>query len=110
MGLILGYVTVEYSIGWAVLLHMFNNLVLADLLTRLTANWSDMAYGTLNTVLFGGSAVISIVILLRNRWEISAYRDSEWIDRRCLKCFFTNSGILILTGLMFVSMALIFMV
>ena len=31
MGLILGYVTVEYSILWSVLLHMFNNLVLADL-------------------------------------------------------------------------------
>ena len=43
MGLILGYVTVEYSIVWAVLLHMFNNLVLADLLTRLTAGWSEMA-------------------------------------------------------------------
>lgn len=109
MGLLLGYVTAEYSIGWAILLHMFNNLVLADLLNRLTANWSEMAYGTLNMILFGGSAVISLVILLRRRWEIRAYRSGEWIDRRCLKCFFTNSGILILTGLMCVSMTLIFL-
>ena len=107
MGLVLGYVTVEYSIGWAVLLHMFNNLVLADLLTRLTANWTDMAYGMLNTILFGGSALISILILLKKRDEIRAYRRGEWIDRRCLKCFFSCSGILVLTLLMVMNMVLI---
>ena len=80
MGFLLGYVTVEYSIGWAILLHMFNNLVLADLLTRLTANWSEMAFGTLNMVLFGGSAVISVVVLLRNRWEIKAYSNEETLS------------------------------
>ena len=108
MGLVLGYITVEYSIIWAVLLHMFNNLVLADLLTRLTANWSDMAYGTLNMILFGGSALISLVILLRSRWEIRDYRRSEWIDRRCLKCFFTSSGILALAMLAIGNMLLLF--
>ncbi|MEF2837015.1 MAG: type II CAAX endopeptidase family protein [Oscillospiraceae bacterium] len=107
MGLVLGYVTVEYSISWAIALHMFNNLVLADLLTRLTANWSEMAYGTLNLILFGGSAVISVLILLRNRWKLRAYRGSEWIDRRCLKCFFTSSGILALTALACVNMILV---
>ena len=104
MGLILGYVTVEYSILWSVLLHMFNNLVLADLLTRLTAAWSEMAYGTLNLILFGGSALISCGILLKNRGEISAYQKEEWMDRRCLKCFFLNPGILVLTVMMCASM------
>ena len=104
MGLILGYVTVEYSILWSVLLHMFNNLVLADLLTRLTAAWSEMAYGTLNLILFGGSALISCVILLKNRGEIYAYQKEEWMDRRCLKCFFLNPGILVLTVMMCASM------
>ena len=104
MGLILGYVTVEYSILWSVLLHMFNNLVLADLLTRLTATWSEMAYGTLNLILFGGSALISFRIILKNRGEISAYQKEEWMDRRCLKCFFLNPGILVLTVMMCASM------
>ena len=74
MGLILGYMAVEYSIYWSVLLHMFNNLVLADFLSRLTANWSEMAYGSLNLILFGGSGLISLMILFRNRSEIRAYR------------------------------------
>lgn len=99
MGLVLGYVTVEYSVGWAVLLHMFNNLILADLFTRLTANLSDMVYSVLNLVIFGGFFVVSLVILIRNRSRIRAYNCSEWIDRRVLKCFFTNSGILTLSAI-----------
>ena len=100
MGLALGYVTVEYSIRWSILLHMFNNLVLADLLTRLTASWSDMAYGTLNAILFGGGAVLSVCILCVKRREIRAYRKGEWMDRRCVKCLFTSPGILALAALM----------
>lgn len=107
MGLVLGYVTVEYSIHWAILIHMFNNLVLADFLTRLTANWTDMAYGSLNLILFGGSGLISLVILLRNRAAIRAYRKGEWMDRRCLKCFFFNSGILLMAAIMGGSMVML---
>ena len=109
MGLVLGYLTVEYSIHWAVLLHLFNNLVLADLLSRLTAQWSELAFGTLNLVLFGGGALVSLVILIRNRAEIRAYRRSEWMDRRCIRCFVTAAGILALTVLMCGNMLLLFM-
>ena len=110
VGLLLGYITVEYSIVWAVLLHMFNNLVLADLLSRLTASWSDLSYGALNLILFGGSAVVSLVILIRNRSGICSYRKGEWMDRRCLKCFFTSPGILVLAVVMCISMAMMFFV
>lgn len=109
IGLVLGYVTVEYSIRWAVLLHMFNNLVLADLLTRLTANWSEMAYGTLNLILFGGGALLSLLILSANRSQIQAYRKGEWMDRRCLKCFFSSFGILVFLVFMGLQMALLFL-
>lgn len=104
MGLILGYVTVEYSIIWAVVLHMFNNLVLADLFTRLTANLSDIAYAAVNLTVFGGFAIVSVILLFAKRREIRAYNCSEWIDRRCLKCFFFNSGISVLAILMILNM------
>lgn len=110
VGLLLGYVTVEYSLTWAVVLHMFNNLVLADLFTRLTMGLSDMAYSVVNLLLFGGFFLVSLVILIRNRQEVKAYRQSEWMDRRCLKCFFLNSGVIVLTALMVISMiAMLFM-
>ena len=109
MGLLLGYVTVEYSIGWAVLLHMFNNLVLADLLSRLTASWPEMACGVLNLVLFGGSALLSLTILSVRRKEIRAYRKGEWMDRRCLRCFVTSPGVLCMAGAMCISMLMMFL-
>lgn len=110
MGLLLGYVTVEYSILWSILLHMFNNLVLADFLTRVTASWPEMAYGMLNLVLFGGSALIALILLWRNRLKIQAYRREEWMDRRCVKCFLTSVGILALAMLMCVNMVIMFRV
>ena len=104
MGLLFGYVTVEYSLVWSIALHMFNNLVLADLLARLTASWPEMALGTLNLVLFGGSALLSVVILSANRKRIRGYQKGEWMDRRCLKCFFLSPGILVMAAAMCVIM------
>lgn len=104
MGLLLGYVTVEHSIGWSIMIHLFNNLVLADLLTRLTASWSDMAYGMLNMLLFGGGFLMAVGILVRNRKNIRDYRNHEWIDKRVVKWFFLNSGVIILSVIAQVNM------
>ena len=109
MGLVLGYVTVEYSIPWAMGLHLFNNLVLADLLTRLTKNWPVFAQSAVNLLIFGGFALVSLVILISRRREIRAYREAEAMDGRCLKWFFLNWGFLVLAIFMLVNMvALLF--
>ena len=100
MGLLLGWVAVEYSAVWAIVLHMFNNLVLADLLTRVTAPLPVEIYNLIQLVLLGGCLAISGVILFRRRREITEYICSEWMDRRVLKCFFTSGGILALIVLM----------
>ena len=104
MGLVLGYLATEYSIRWSVLLHMFNNLVLAELLSRLTENLPDAAFYTVNAVVFGGFTLVSLIILVLKRQEIQEYNRSEWIDRRCIGCFFTNSGILVMTAIGIVNM------
>ncbi len=106
-GLVLGYAAAEYSILWAVVLHVFNNFVLADLLTRLFEQLPAMAADIISWVLFGGCAVASIVILVAKRKEVSAYR-KEWIDRRCLKCFFSSLGILALLAFMAANMLSLF--
>ena len=100
MGLVLGYVTVEYHIGWAVALHVFNNLVLADLLTRLTGGLSEQASEAVSLVLLGGAAIAAGVVLIVKRKRIGEYIWSDWMDRRCVKCFFTNSGVIVLMVLM----------
>ena len=106
VGLILGYVTVEYSILWAMGIHLFNNLVLADLLSRITASLPEMAASGITLAILGAGAVASVIILLRKHLEIRTYRESEWIDRRCVKCFFLSSGILVLMLIMFGNMLL----
>lgn len=103
-GLLLGYMMVEYSIVWAAALHIFNNLVLADLLTRLTEALPEILQAMVNLLIFGGFAAVSVTILIVKRREIREYNRSEWMDRRCLKCFFTNSGILVLMAMMVLSM------
>lgn len=100
MGLLLGWVAVEYSVSWSVVLHMFNNLVLADLLTRLLSYLPVMAAELIQVLLLGGCLAASGVLLIVKRREIAAYICSEWMDRRVLKCFFTSAGVLLLTVLM----------
>lgn len=108
MGLLMGYAAVEYSIYWALALHMFNNVILADLFSRLGAFLPETVYYMLDTLVFGGCAIISVILLIGNRKKIKAYREAEWLDRRCLKCFFTNSGILALLIMLGLSMLELF--
>lgn len=110
VGLVLGYVTVEYSILWAVALHMFNNLVLADLLTRLTSGLPEMAAASISLLIFGGFALAALAILIAKRGQVREYRQSEWMDRRCLKCFFSCPGIVVLIVLMVFNMILMLFV
>ena len=106
VGLVLGYAAAEYSAGWSMVLHIFNNLVLADLLSRLTASFSEMAVSAVNLTVFGGFFAAAVVILIANRARVRAYIQSEWIDRRCLKCFFLSAGVIVLTVLMVINMVI----
>ena len=109
LGLVLGYVTVEYHIGWAVALHAFNNLILADVLTRLTELLPAPVADTVILFLLGAAALAAALGLFLKRRQIAAYLRADWIDRRCLKCFFTNSGVLALLVLMTVNALVIFL-
>jgi len=104
MGLVLGYVAVEYSIFWSTAVHIFNNLVLADLLTRLEEAMPAAGQNTVE-LLFVLCGLASIGVLFRSRKAIHAYND-QGMDPRCVKCFFTSSGIVILILLMAASMAM----
>lgn len=103
MGLVLGYVAAEYSIRWAMGLHLFNNFVLADLLTRLLNPMPEMMANMIQLILLGGCLAVSGVILLVKRGDIVAHIQSEWMDRRVLKCFFTSAGVVVMTVLMIVN-------
>lgn len=105
VGLILGYLACEYSIVWSVGLHIFNNLVLAEGLTRLTDALPAAVADGIHIALFSGFLIISVGILIAKRRAFRDYRLGEWMDRRCVKCFLTNGGFLVFAAVMLINMA-----
>ena len=104
VGLVLGYVAYEYSIGWAMLLHMINNLLIADSLNRLTAGLPEetaalIIWGVL--IFFG---VAGLIVLIRKRREIRTWTSGERVNRTCLGCFFSSAGVIIFMVVMLVMM------
>ncbi|MBO7251131.1 MAG: CPBP family intramembrane metalloprotease [Oscillospiraceae bacterium] len=100
VGLIMGYLACEYSIKWAIALHVFNNLILAEGLTRLLEVLPYPVADVVNMLIFGGFFAVSILILNVKKAQILEYNQGEWIDRRCVKCLLTSPGILVFALLM----------
>lgn len=110
VGLVLGYVAAEYSIGWAMLLHMINNLLVADSLNRLTSGLTDEAAALVFWAVLLFFGVAAIVVLATKRKDIRLWRQQEKINRTYLGCFFSSFGMIVftvlMTGMMIVSLYL----
>lgn len=103
IGLALGYVTVEYSILWAIVLHIFNNLVLSELMGRLS---TVLPEGVGDLLLFGIlflALIAAIVILIVRRKAVKAYLQENRLEALPVKAFFTAPGVLIFGVLMLLS-------
>lgn len=100
VGLVLGYVTVEYSVVWAIVLHMINNMVLADFMTRL-AEFLPPGVGDLISIfVIWSCAIAAVIVLLVKRHAVAQYLRQKKIHPLCVKSFFTSPGVLVLTGIM----------
>ena len=103
VGLVLGYVALEYNILWAMVLHMINNLVLADMLTRLTSFLPDIVGYLILSGVISISAVAALVILIVRRREVGEYRKANPIAGTCTTAFFTAPGIIALLVFVLIS-------
>lgn len=106
VGLVLGYTAETYSLFWSIVLHAFNNLVLGDLLTRLTGLIPAPFGDLLTSIILLSFTVAGIVILILHRREVREYFAVEGMDRRCLRGFFVNSGMALFLLLMLTNMML----
>ena len=102
VGLVLGYVAAEYSIAWAMILHMVNNLVLGDMLTRLIPD--EITSTVTMWVVLVICAVAAIIVVVRRRNEITAWHRSCAVVPGAHKCFFGSAGVITFTVLMVLSM------
>lgn len=87
-GLVLGYIAVEYSMKWSVVIHILNNLVFSDLMGRL----SEVTAEPLKSVLAGGIPAAffaaACVVLVLNRGRIKTWRENNRIGKKyCLYAF-----------------------
>jgi membrane protease YdiL (CAAX protease family) len=104
VGLVLGYVALEYSIGWAMVLHMINNLLVADSLSRLSNLLPPWVGELILALLLWGCAIATVVIVIRKRKEIFAYRQRNPMHPWCIRSFFSAPGVIIFTVLMVLNM------
>lgn len=103
VGLVLGYVAIEYSMAWAIILHLINNLVMGDLLYRLTAGFEPWVQEVIFYGIVGIATLAAIIILICKHHSIRDYVCTKKIHPWCLKSFFTSPGILTFSILMTLS-------
>ena len=72
-GLVFGYVTLRYSLHWAILLHIINNFVLGDFAETLCAFLPAYERTLLYYLFFGMMLLAAVPALLSARQEISSY-------------------------------------
>lgn len=103
VGLVLAYVTLEYSIVWAMVLHIFNNFVMADLYGRLLEMLPERVATIADWILFGAFAAAALVILIVKRKEVKAYFQDNQLCPVSVRAMLTSPTVLVFFGLMTVS-------
>ncbi len=95
VGLILGYVAIEYSIIWSMILHILNNMVLGDLMNMALAGCSEQVQNIVGYSVLGGFFLIGLIIVIRKRAEIAAWiRENMWEKPR-MRWVMTTVGVIL---------------
>lgn len=80
VGMVLGYVAMEHNIIWAMVLHMFNNLIFADTIPRLLQN---LPVNFQNAVVIGLLVVFALtaaILLIVKRRQVLTYLKEDRIQ------------------------------
>lgn len=107
VGLVLGYVAIEYSIWWSIVLHMINNLFFAELwswvISQMPTNVQEPIYHIVNTLFF----IAAVVIIALNRKKIIHYCRKTRGNAKMYRQVFLTSGIILFVLFCLVECALV---
>jgi membrane protease YdiL (CAAX protease family) len=95
VGLILGYVAMNYSIKWSILLHIINNFIFGDLLSYLTANLNEPMQAIVLYMMEGVFFAGAIAIILLKRNEIKKFIKKRKVEKGLLGLTFTSVWMII---------------
>ena len=93
VGLVLGYVAIEYNILWAMVLHMINNLVLGDFIGRVLPG---MPGNAVTSLIIMACSLVGAVLLVARLKDIREYCDKNPIRDRDAGNFFSAPGMIAL--------------
>lgn len=90
VGLILGYVAIEYSLKWAIIIHIVNNFVFSDVLGTISEYlgepFGDILIGLVLVIFFIGGGLV----VCKHRIDIMDYIKENKCDRTLLKYTFSS--------------------
>jgi len=106
MGLILGYTAVEFSLKWAIAVHMFNNLALGIGFSYLS-DWigPELADWIYTALIYGCALIATVLILCRCSALLRYWKESDR-QKTSVRYFLSSPGILLFLALMFGSILL----
>ena len=102
-GLVFAYVAMEYSVIWSIVLHIFNNLVIGDLLGRALSGCSEVVQMMVPAALMVVFAIVGIVIVIRKGRELTAWRRENAWQKPRMRWVITSVG-----AILFVVFTLVF--
>ena len=89
IGLVFAYVTIEYAIGWAIFLHIFNNFFLGTV-TGYIEQFLGLPESTLSAVLVFGGGITAIITFILKRKEFITYIKENKPEKGAFKQTFTS--------------------
>ena len=89
-------------------LHMVNNLVLADMLTRLTSFLPVAVSDLIGGLIILGFGIAGAVILLVKYKSVRAWLRQEKMNKLCVQALLSNPGVIVLMILTFLNGLLLF--
>lgn len=95
LGLLLGYITVSYGLKYAIAVHIFNNMVLADFLDRFLQLFSENTATTISTIIMGSLALGGLYYLYRF-WHTQRQKLFAPIDYSVIRSALFNLPLMIL--------------
>lgn len=98
VGLVLGYVAMEHNIVWAMVLHMFNNLIFADCLPRLLGSMPEILSTLIIYAVLFAFAIVAAVLLIVKRRQLVAHLKKDPIMPWQFNGAFLSPLLLVLVG------------
>lgn len=92
VGLVLGYVAIEYSIWWAIALHIFNNCIFNDLFGMALSGLNEQMQNMISIVVIVFFGIAGGFILWKNRHRIKKFIEENRTEKRVYFYIFSAVG------------------